>query len=126
MKAAPIEVLVDIRSNPVSRFARFANKAKMPPLLEAEGVEYRWMGDTLGGKPEDSSFYNEKGRPDFEKMRTTSGFREGIAELAELAQEKLVAIMCAEEDPTGCHRTLLVAPELQELGFHIVHVRAKG
>lgn len=117
---------MDVRSKPVSRFAPFASKTKMPALLEAEGVEYRWMGDALGGKPEDASLYNAKGKPDFERLRAAPAFKQGVEELAVLAGKRVVVIMCGEEDPAGCHRTLLVAPELESRGFRIVHVRAKG
>ena len=47
-----IELLVDVRSNPVSRFAPFANHRVLPDLLESVGIDYELMGGTLGGKPE--------------------------------------------------------------------------
>jgi uncharacterized protein (DUF488 family) len=126
LKATPAEVLVDVRTHPVSRFAPFANKTKLPALLEAEGVEHRWMGDTLGGKPPDPSLYGPRRWPDFEKMRRQPAFQKGIDELAALARQRVVAIMCAEEDPAHCHRALLIAPELERLGLTVAHIRAKG
>jgi hypothetical protein len=32
--------------------------------------------------------------------------------------------MCSEEDPTGCHRHLLVARVLANRGWNVVHVRS--
>jgi uncharacterized protein (DUF488 family) len=125
LKATPVEVLVDVRTHPVSRFAPFANKTRLPGLLEAEGIEHHWMGDTLGGKPPDPSLYGPRRWPDLEKMRRQPAFQKGIEALAALAQERVVTIMCAEEDPAHCHRALLIAPELERLGLTIAHIRAR-
>ena len=126
LKATPVEVLVDVRTRPVSRFATFANRTRLPALLEAEGIEHRWMGDTLGGKPPDPSLYGAGRWPDFEKMRRKPAFQKGIEELATLARERVVTTMCAEEYPAHCHRALLIAPELERHGLTIAHIRAKG
>ena len=48
-----IELLVDVRSNPVSRFAPFANHRTLPDLLESVGIDHEFMGGPLGGKPAD-------------------------------------------------------------------------
>lgn len=37
-----------------------------------------------------------------------------------------LAVMCAEKEPLDCHRTLLLAPELERLGVRIVHIHADG
>ena len=34
--------------------------------------------------------------------------------------------MCAEREPLDCHRTLLVAPALEEAGAEVVHILADG
>jgi uncharacterized protein (DUF488 family) len=42
------------------------------------------------------------------------------------AERYRVAIMCSEEDPTHCHRRLLVAKVLLEEGLTIGHIRGDG
>jgi len=37
-----------------------------------------------------------------------------------------VCIMCAEEDPTLCHRNLLVAESLRQEGITVFHIRGDG
>jgi hypothetical protein len=37
-----------------------------------------------------------------------------------------LAIMCAEKDPLACHRTLLVARELEAAGMPVTHIHADG
>ena len=51
LKLHGIQVLVDTRSNPVSKYADFANTRALPRLLAEEGITYKFMGDSLGGKP---------------------------------------------------------------------------
>jgi len=126
LKQHDIKVLVDVRSNPVSRFAPFANTSRLPALPEGEGIAHIYMGDTLGGKPKDPSLLDSDGRPDYPRIRSTAPFHEGIDELLRLAEGARTAIMCAEEDPTKCHRRLLLEPALDDRGTTPLHIRKDG
>ena len=126
LKQNDVDVLVDARSSPVSRHAPFANVRRLPTLLVQEGVRYVYLGESLGGRPADSSCYDGNGRPDYEKIRSKSFFREGVEELLKLAQDSTVALMCAEEDPKKCHRRLLIGPALENRGVALLHIRADG
>lgn len=126
LKRQGIRTLVDTRSNPVSKYAPFASIRVLPGLLEREGIEYSFMGDSLGGKPADSSYYDSSGKPDYRKMRTREEFRDGIKQLTRIAEGSVTALMCAEEDPTKCHRRLLLGPPLEERGVTLLHIRADG
>jgi uncharacterized protein (DUF488 family) len=121
-----IEALVDARSNPVSKFADFANSRALPRLLSQEGIAYEFMGDSLGGKPSDRSCYDENGKPDYRKMRSREPFRAGVDRLLELAAKSTVVLMCAEEDPCKCHRRLLIGPALVERDMKLLHIRGDG
>ena len=121
-----VEALVDVRSNPVSRFAAFANSPTLGRLLEREGVRYVFMGDSLGGKPSDRSCYDDDGKPDYNEIRSRDFFKAGIDELTALAETTTVALMCAEEDPGKCHRRLLIGPSLAEIGVSLSHIRSDG
>ena len=120
-----IELVVDIRSNPASRWARFANRRLLPRLLDEQGIRHEYMGDSLGGKPSDPAFY-EDGKPDYPKIAGSAEFQEGIARLLELAEDASIAIMCAEEDPARCHRHLLIGPAMEERGVPLWHIRKDG
>ena len=126
LKPQGIQTLVDVRSKPVSRHASFANKRKLPALLEQEGIGHVHFGDSLGAKPSDPSLYDAEGAPDYEKIAATPAFSEGVEELAELAGETVVAMMCAEEDPEKCHRRLLIGPPLLDQGIGLRHIRKDG
>ena len=92
LKAHGIQTLVDVRTKPVSRYARFANKHKMPELLNQEGIEYVFMGDTLGGKPDDPTLYDNKGKPDYRAMASKLDFLDGIDSLISLAENNTLGV----------------------------------
>ena len=121
-----IELLVDVRSNPVSRFAPFANHRTLPGLLESVGIDYEFMGGPLGGKPSDRAMYDSKGKPDYHKMRSLDEFQDAIDQLAGMASRRQTAILCSEEDPSLCHRRLLLGPSLEAAGCKPLHIRGDG
>ena len=121
-----VDVVVDTRSAPVSRRAAFANKRTMPALLEQEEMSYIYLGDALGGKPSDDDLYGKDGKPDYRKMRALEGFQAGIDSVLELAGRETVVLMCSEEDPSKCHRHLLIEPALIQRGVGLMHIRGDG
>ena len=123
LAAHGVQVLVDIRTAPVSRWAPFANAPRLPGLLEGQGIRYVFMGKELGGKPDDPSLYDDKGKPDYRLMSQSPSFRRGIETLVDLAKGSKVALMCAEENPSKCHRTRLLGPALARHGVGQVHIR---
>ncbi|HDL89516.1 MAG TPA: DUF488 domain-containing protein, partial [Thermodesulforhabdus norvegica] len=61
MKSNDIELLIDIRFNPYSRFAPQFNKDDFKKAIQAAGIKYLFLGKELGGKPEDPEFYDPEG-----------------------------------------------------------------
>ena len=121
-----IELVVDTRTNPVSRFAPFANRRTLTGLLEEAGIAYQFAGGPLGGKPKDPRMYDANGKPDYHKMRSTDEFADAIERLVSLASRRRTALLCSEEDPSGCHRLLLLGPALAERGCSQRHIRKDG
>ena len=121
-----VDVVVDTRSAPASRRAAFANKRTMPALLEQEDMSYVYLGDSLGGKPSDDDLYGLDGKPDYRKMRSQQSFQQGIDDVLELATEETVVLMCSEEDPSKCHRHLLIEPAMLQRGVGLMHIRGDG
>ncbi|MCH8062573.1 MAG: DUF488 domain-containing protein [Chloroflexi bacterium] len=121
-----IQLLVDVRSRPYSRWAVFANRKRLPGLLASENIDYVFMGDSLGGKPSEPAFYVTDGLPDYALIAKSESYRQGLKQLIELAKRSTTAIMCSEEDPSKCHRHLLIGPSLEEAGVGELHVRKDG
>lgn len=124
---ANIEVLVDVRSNPNSRWATFANRDSLKEILESARIQYICLGDMLGGRPSDSDSYDQQtGKADYQAIREKEYFRRGIKRILGGLRKNRVCIMCAEEDPTSCHRNLLVAESLRQAGVIVFHIRGDG
>ena len=121
-----VELLVDVRSRPVSRFAPFSNKRAFPALLETIGVRYLFMGDALGGRPDNPSLYDAEGKPDFQMMRRTQEFQDGLSDLVLAAEDSVTALMCSEGDPVKCHRRLLIGAALARECVITMHILRDG
>jgi uncharacterized protein (DUF488 family) len=118
--------VLDVRSRPRSRWPRF-NGERLQRALAAAGVAYRWLGDSLGGRPSDPALLSPDGAPDYGAMAAAPAFREGLAALlAELEGPRRVAVLCSEGDPGRCHREHLIARALRPLGVSIVHILPDG
>ena len=127
LKDSAIEVVVDVRSNPTSTWVTYATPKDLKQILKAAGIKYLYMGDVLGGRPDDAACYNlESGKVDYRAMQQRASFREGLKWLVEELRKYRVCIMCAEEDPSSCHRHLLVGEGLRGGGVRILHIRGNG
>ncbi|HWE63907.1 MAG TPA: DUF488 domain-containing protein [Chloroflexota bacterium] len=121
-----IEVLVDVRSQPYSRYAtHFAVPPLKAAVIEA-GLKYLFLGRELGGRPEGASYYDEDGRVDYAAVARSPLFRAGIDRLKTGSAGYRVAILCSEENPTGCHRRRLVGRVLAGEGVQVLHIRGDG
>lgn len=116
-----VRLLIDIRTNPHSKYAPDFNKANLQELCAVAGIGFRWMGDRLGGRPGTGD-----GRPDWDRMASTDVFGAAIDEVTELARRSTAALLCAEGMPDHCHRALLVAPHLERHGFRVMHILPDG
>jgi uncharacterized protein (DUF488 family) len=121
-----VEVLVDVRSWPHSRYVEWVDRSRIAGVAQAAGARYLFLGAELGGRPDGAEFYDSDGRVLYGKVAKSKGFRAGLARLRQGVENYRVAIMCSEEDPTSCHRRLLVSKVLLEEGWEIGHIRGDG
>jgi uncharacterized protein (DUF488 family) len=121
-----IEALVDVRSAPYSRYVPHFNKRELQQAMQAAGLHYVYLGRELGGRPEDLGLYDEAGHARYDLIAETETFNEGIERLKTGLASYRVAIMCSEEDPTDCHRRLLVGRVMRRDGYRVLHIRGDG
>jgi ATP-dependent DNA helicase RecQ len=121
-----VATIIDVRSHPISRHAPEFSRRVLEELAATAGFGYRWMGDSLGGRPDDPALLLADGRPDYEAIRRSPRFRAALVDLAAVATGAGVALLCAEERPEHCHRALLIAPALQEMGLRVIHLLHDG
>lgn len=125
-KARGVAVVVDVRGQPYSRYNPQFNREPFRDALEAEGIEYKWFGDRLSGRPKEPDFYGPDGKVLWDKLENWPALHEGLAEVLTLAGEKSIALVCAEENPVNCHRRFLLTPPLVAAGAEILHIRGDG
>ena len=123
-----IDVVVDVRSSPFSRFVPQFNKRELQTAAREAGFQYVYLGRELGGRPDpDSDLIDDEGHALYGLIAETDEFLSGIERLREGISRYRVAMMCSEEDPTHCHRRLLVSRVLIiDYGTTVRHIRGDG
>ena len=120
-----IEVLIDIRSIPKSRFECFDGQKIREALID-QPIEYHWAGKQLGGmrKPSQNSIHSALENPHmkaFADYMDSDLFKKSINQLVSMAKQQTLAIMCAERDPKHCHRRL-ISDYLNLQGVEVIHI----
>lgn len=105
-----VQTIVDVRSEPYSKHAVDFGKRRLEANAASAGFGYRWLGDKLGGR----------------RAASPSEFAAGLEELAGLAATSDVVLLCAELEPTHCHRDVLLAPALEQIGYGVMHILGDG
>ena len=122
-----ITLVVDVRSQPYSRWTPQFNRETLARDLDDAGIAYRFMGDALGGRPADPALYNAgQERPDYRRVEQTPAYQAGIDQLLDLARAEQVAVMCSEGDHRHCHRHLLITQTLLDRGARVLHIQPDG
>jgi uncharacterized protein (DUF488 family) len=121
-----IGVLVDVRSRPYSRYLPHFNARALEAAMIQAGIKYLYLGKELGGRPEESEFYDPDGYVLYSRLARSPAFLEGIRRLEQGVRQYRVAIACSEEDPSGCHRRLLIGRVLARRGIEVGHIRGDG
>jgi uncharacterized protein (DUF488 family) len=121
-----ISVLCDVRSRPGSfRFPQF-NRGPLEAQLATAKIRYEYLGERLGGRPNDPQYYLPDGQADYAARRRAPDFQENVEQVLALCRKHATALMCAEEDPLHCHRFLLICPALTARGIAPIHLRRGG
>ncbi len=89
--------IIDVRSSPWSRNAAF-NAKQITQWSERAGILYRQEGDILGGRAEVPLDH-----PDY---------LSSLDRILDAACRERIVLMCAEGDPTQCHRSTDIAASL--------------
>ncbi len=121
-----INVLVDVRSNPFTRYSAHFNQGPLRNSMQQAGLKYLFLGRELGGKPNDDSFYDDEGYLRYDRVADSPMFKTGLSRVLNGIEKYSIALMCGEENPSGCHRRLLIARVLLDCGVSVSHIRSDG
>ena len=113
-----IRTVIDVRSKPYSSHLPEYSKKALAEELTTAGISYRWLGDHLGGLP----------LRDGEAAPSSSSklLDAGVTEASALAQGAIAVLLCAEAEPTHCHRLSILATHFEDAGFTVTHIRPDG
>ncbi|HEV7386121.1 MAG TPA: DUF488 domain-containing protein [Phenylobacterium sp.] len=122
LKAAGVEVLIDVRAVASSRRAGFSKTLLAASLNEA-GIGYVHLRQL--GTPKAGRDFARKGKIAemhriFEDHMAEPAAQVELAKATEIVRgDKKVALLCYEADAAGCHRTILANRISEALGCEI-------
>jgi uncharacterized protein (DUF488 family) len=126
LKANGIEYLIDVRSAPYSKFKQEFSRELLQYHLERAGIQYIFMGDSVGGQPKKFDCYTD-GKVDYDKLAAQPFFQAGIERLKKAyEQQRRAVLMCSEGRPEQCHRSKLIGEELAAAGVPVCHIDEDG
>lgn len=124
LKAAGVEIVIDVRAVAASRRAGFSKTLLAASLAEA-GIDYVHLRDL--GTPKPGREAARKGRI----AEMTRIFEDHLAEPAAqlqlgraqaIARDRRAALLCFEADHQGCHRKIIADLMGADLGCEIVNL----
>lgn len=129
LKSFSITELADVRSIPRSRHNPQFNHDTLAAELDKHGIDCVHLPQ-LGGlrHPKRDSSNTGWRNPSFRGFADYmqgEGFEAGLSELAALAAQGPVALMCAEAVPWRCHRSL-IADALVARGATVLHISGRA
>jgi uncharacterized protein (DUF488 family) len=120
-----ITTVVDVRSQPYSRWVHQFNRETLARELKELGFTYVFMGNALGGRPSNLDVPQGE-RPNYQLMEQAAVYQSGIDELLDLGRAERVTVMCSEGDYRQCHRNLLITQTLLARGIRVLHIQPDG
>lgn len=123
LKEYSINCLVDVRSLAASTYNPQYNKEPLSNFLKNNGVTYLHFAEEFGARHTDPDLLDDEGKVDFDKVRKTWLFKQGVERLwLGLDKGNVIALMCSESEPLDCHRFSMVSVALQKDGFEVKHI----
>ena len=101
-----IEILIDIRTYPTSRFQPQFSKNNLAKSLLSVGIFYDHLGRNLGGK-----------LPNVDYDKTVREIAESVKDGA------VICLCCSEKDENKCHRKSMLKPSFAKLGVEMVEIK---
>jgi uncharacterized protein (DUF488 family) len=118
-----VNCLIDVRSVAASAHNPQYNKEPFSNYLKNNGVTYMHFPEEFGARHTDPDLLGENGKVDFEKVRRSWNFKNGVERLwLGLDKGFVIALMCSESDPFDCHRFSMISVALQKDGFQVQHI----
>ncbi len=128
--AAPVELLVDVRTAPGSRrYPHFA-RARMEQWLPEAAIAYRWEPRLGGWRKPGPASPNRALRNDsfrgYADYMLSAGFWEALDDVLADCRNQRTAVMCSESVYWRCHRRMIADAAVIGRGATVVHLGHDG
>lgn len=118
-----ITCLVDVRSVAASAYNPQYNQEVLSAHLKGHGILYLHFADEFGARHADAALLNSQGKVDFEKVRNSWAFNNGVERLWKgIHKGHRIVLMCSESNPMDCHRFSMVSCALVADGLQVMHI----
>jgi len=121
LKAAGVEVLIDVRAIAASRRAGFS-KGLLSSSLEDAGIEYvhlRALGTPKLGRDAARKGRTAEMRAIFEEHLKEPQAQLELAKAIEIASGRKAALLCYEAEACGCHRRIVAERMCEAVDFEV-------
>ena len=122
-----LSTIIDVRTNPYSKYSPHFNKDVLDSALRNANIDYMFLGRELGAQRSEDDCYIE-GQAKYDRIAHLSIFQNGLERVLKEVENNRTALMCSESDPITCHRTILISRELKKIcpDLKITHILADG
>lgn len=123
LKEYSVNCVIDVRSVAASAYNPQYNQEPLSNYLKKNGITYLHFAEEFGARHTDPDLLDEEGKVDFEKIRKSTNFKNGVEQLWLTTDRGFrIALMCSEAEPFDCHRFSMISIALQNDGFEVKHI----
>lgn len=122
LRAAQVEIVLDVRAVASSRRAGFSKTLLAASLNEA-GIDYlhlRALGTPKAGRQAARAGRIDEMRRIFQDHMQEPEAQLALARAVEVAAERRAALLCYEADASGCHRRIVAEDIRERIGCPVV------
>lgn len=125
LRSNEITSVCDVRSVPYSKHTPQFDRESLKRSIVGAGLHYVYLGNQLGGRSKNPRHYAE-GQVQYDRLASSSAFRQGLDRLDKEMAQNIVVLMCTEKDPLNCHRAILITRQLRTSMVEILHIMFDG
>ena len=122
LKAAKVDVVIDVRAVASSRRAGFS-KTLLAASLDEAGIDYlhlRALGTPKAGRQAARAGRIDEMRRIFQDHMQEPEAQLALARAVEVAAERRAALLCYEADAAGCHRRIVASDIHDRIGCPVI------
>lgn len=128
LKDRNVSAIIDVRSQPYCSWNPDYNKESLAKYCKEAKLHYRNYIAEFGARQDNPKYFSPDGYLDFEKFTSLSPeFSSGVQKLVNsMAKGFCFVLLCAEKDPSKCHRSIMISRVFSDAGYRVEHLLPQG